>query len=281
MSIKPLFRKDSSLTLRLFIGIILVVGTYAVDRYTPYLGPAKSALIEMTQPLYTLAGTPALFTAWTEAQIISRDDLVLENTRLKAENLVLQSKLQRFSTLSVENVRLRELLNSTKLLESNVLVAEIIAISPSPLFHYVMINKGSVDGVFIGQAVVDANGVFGQVMEVSTSASRILLLTDVRHAIPIQITRNGIRLVAEGTGSMEEISLPNVPLTTDIVIGDVLVTSGLGEVFPLGYPVARVTKVTIDQGQPFATVKAEPYAHLDRAHHVLLLFAEEAKIESQ
>jgi len=222
-----------------------------------------------------------MFKKWGETALATRDDIALENTRLKAENLILHSKLQRLSALTVENVRLRELLLSTRLLESNVLVAEIIAISPNPLFHFVMINKGSNDRVYEGQAVVDANGVFGQVMEVSATSSRILLLTDVRHAIPVQVSRNGIRLVAEGTGDMTELSLPNISQTTDIVEGDVLITSGLGQLFPMGYPVARVDVVKVEKGQAFATVKAQPYAHIDRAHHVLLLFPVGGGLESQ
>jgi rod shape-determining protein MreC len=272
--IKPLFRKDSSLTLRvIFVGLIAVL-VLLVDYKTQYLKPLKSSLVSLSQPLFTFVNIPRFFADWGEHQLVSREELQLENTRLEADNLVLQAKLQQFAALTIENVRLRELLNSTKLLEENVLVAEIIAVSPDPLLHYVMLNKGLVDDVFVGQAVIDANGLFGQVMEVATTTSRVLLISDVRHAVPVQVSRNGVRLIAEGIGDFSELSLPHVAMTTDIVEGDVLITSGLGEVFPLGYPVARVKEVRRDTGLTFAIVKAQPYAHIDRARHVLLLFEE-------
>ena len=224
--------------------------------------------------MYSFINVPRFFSDWSSNQLQSRDDLLIENTRLKAENLVLKAKLQRFAALTIENVRLRELLNSTKLLEENVLVAEIIAVSPDPLSQFVVLNKGSNNGVYVGQAVIDANGLFGQVTQVSKTMSRVLLISDMRHAIPVQVSRNGVRLIAEGTGKLDSLSLPDVALTTDITEGDVLITSGLGDIFPLGYPVARVTSVVHDPGQSFAIVKARPYAQLDRSRHVLLLFAE-------
>lgn len=250
------------------------MGVLLVDLHTPYLVSFKSYIIGLTRPLYSFVSMPRFFADWGGNQLQSREDLLIDNNRLQAENLVLQAKLQRFAALTVENVRLRELLNSTKLLDENVLVAEIIALSPDPLAHYVMLNKGTEDGVFVGQAVIDANGVFGQVMEVSKTSCRVLLISDVRHAIPVQVSRNGVRLIAEGLGRLDSLSLPHVALTTDIVEGDVLITSGLGDVFPLGYPVARVMEVVHDPGQPFAIVTAQPYAQLDRTRHVLLLFAE-------
>lgn len=172
MSIKPLFRKDSSLTLRVIFVGLLAAGILLADYHTQAFTPLKSYLMGLTRPLYNLANMPRFFSDWGNNQLQSRDQLLLDNTRLQAENLVLQAKLQRFAALTIENVRLRELLNSTKLLEENVLVAEIIAVSPDPLAHYVMLNKGSNDGVFLGQAVIDANGLFGQVMEVSNKSSR-------------------------------------------------------------------------------------------------------------
>lgn len=210
---------------------------------------------------------------------MSREDLLVENAQLEAENLVLQAKVQKLASLAIENVRLRELLNSTSLLEENVLVAEIIAVSPDPYQHYVMLNKGAADGVYVGQGVVDANGLFGQVMEVTNDASRVILISDARHAVPVQVDRNGVRLIAEGSGDFTELKLPHVALTTDLVPGDVVSTSGLGGVFPKGYPVARITEVGHDPGQAFAIVKARPFAHLSRSSHVLLLFSEVSKHE--
>ena len=224
--------------------------------------------------MYWVADLPGKFNDWGEVQITSRETLELENARLELENIVLHSKVQQLAALTIENVRLRELLNSTALLQENVYVAEIVAISPDPQLHYVMLNKGWVDGVYEGQAVIDANGLFGQVIELSSNYSRVMLISDTRHAVPVQVNRNGVRMIAEGTGNFTELRLPHIALTTDIVVGDVLSTSGLGDIFPLGYPVARITEVRHDPGQAFAIVTAKPFANLDRTRHVLLLFDE-------
>jgi rod shape-determining protein MreC len=263
-----------------FFVSIFAIGILAVDYHTSYFSPVKSYLISITKPLYGLANISSFFSDVSDSQLKTRKQLQLENNSLRVENEMIKAKLQRFSALTVENVRLRELLNSTKLLDENILVAEIVAVSADPLFHYVMLNKGTADNVYIGQAVIDAQGLFGQIMEVAEHSSRVLLISDVRHAIPVQISRNGVRLIAEGVGSFDNLSLPNVALTTDIVEGDVLITSGLGDVFPLGYPVARVMEVIHETGLPFATIKAKPYAELDRTRHVLLLFPEDTGNES-
>lgn len=243
-----------------------------LDAFTDYLDPLKNRLIDLCEPLYNAVDFPHMLSEWGEDELISKDDLLVENARLQAETLVLRAKVQKLTALAIENVRLRELLNSTTLLEENVLVAEIVAVSPDPNLQYVMLNKGSNDGVYIGQAVIDANGLFGQVMEVASDKSRVLLISDQRHAVPVQVNRNGVRAVVEGNNDFVQLVLPHVALTTDIIAGDVLSTSGLGGLFPIGYPVARVTEVKHDPGQAFAIVTARPFAQLDRSRHVLLLF---------
>ena len=273
MHIKPLFQQGPSIAARVLLGCVLALIALGLD-YFRLLDPLKSFLVSSTGPVYWVADLPEKVSNWSDGKLSSRETLEIENARLELENLVLQSKVQQLAALTIENVRLRELLNSRALLEENVYVAEIISVSPDPQSDFVLLNKGKADGVFIGQAVIDANGLFGQVTEVTSSNSRVLLISDTRHAVPVQVNRNGVRMIAEGTGDYTELRLPHVALTTDIVVGDVLSTSGLGGVFPIGYPVARVTEVSHDPGQAFAIVKARPFASLDRTRHVLLLFEE-------
>lgn len=243
-----------------------------LDAYLHFLDPLKSRLMDLSRPLYNMANLPHILQKWGEDKFASKDELLVETARLQAENLVLRAKVQKLAALAIENVRLRELLNATTLLEDNVQVAEIIAVSPDPTQQYVMLNRGAEDGVFVGQAVVDANGLFGQVMEVASHNARVLLISDQRHAVPVLVDRNGVRAVIEGANDFYQLELPHVALTTDIVAGDVLSTSGLGGLFPVGYPVARVAEVRHDPGQAFAIVKARPFAQLDRSRYVLLLF---------
>jgi len=238
-----------------------------------WLAPVRTQLLELSKPLYFLTDIPARLLDWGSEASQSRSSLIEENNRLRAEALVLQSKIQKLASLATENVRLRELLNSSALLQDNVLVAEIIGVSPDPNRQLVIVNRGTDNGVFVGQPVLDANGLFGQVIEVSASACRVLLITDSTHAIPVQVNRNGVRAIADGTGIIHELELRHLTETTDIIEGDMLVSSGLGGRFPVGYPVATVTRIVRDPGQQFLRVVARPMAQLDRSRHVLLVFS--------
>lgn len=240
------------------------------------LQSTRSALDILGAPIYWVADLPLRFRNWGEEHVQSRAQLLEENERLSRENLVLQGRSQQMAALQAENVRLRALLNSTAMLRDDVLVAELIGVSPDPVRHQLVLNKGSVDDVFIGQALIDAGGLMGQIVEVSPASSRALLITDATHSIPVQVNRNGVRAIAEGTGSLGALEIRHVSATTDIQIGDLLETSGLGGRFPGGYPVAVVTAIERDPGQMYARVVARPSAALDRSRHVLLVFATQA-----
>ena len=223
-------------------------------------------------PLYWAADLPTRMGQWTETHIQSRAQLLEENERLHRENLLQRGRSHQMASLQAENVRLRALLNSTALLRDDVLVAELIGVSPDPERHQLVLNKGQGDGVFVGQPLIDAEGLMGQVVEVGGLNSRALLITDATHSVPIQVNRNGVRAIAEGTGALGSLDIKHVSATTDIQVGDLLVTSGLGGLFPAGYPVAVVKEVERDPGETFARVLAVPSAALDRTRHVLLVF---------
>ncbi len=236
------------------------------------LAVVRSTISAVTFPFYWLADVPAKVSDWGEESMVSRSTLLEDNRRMRAESLLLEAQVQQMAALRAENVRLRALLNSSALLSDDVLVAELTGISPDPARHLVVLDKGSRDGVFVGQPLIDANGLMGQVVEVSPGSSRVLLVTDATHAIPVQVNRNGVRAIAEGIGRLDTLELRHVASTEDIAVGDLLVSSGLGGRFPEGYPVATVTEVVADPGQAFARVRAEPSAALNRSRHVLLVF---------
>jgi rod shape-determining protein MreC len=250
------------------VSLLLVFST----EYYPWADPLKARLSAIATPFYWVADIPARLASWSDDKLVSREVLSEENARLKSEALLLRAKVQKLASLEAENVRLRELLNSSALLDDTVLVAELIGLSPDPLRHEIIINKGSEDEVYVGQPVIDAQGLMGQVVEASLKYSRVLLISDATHSVPVQVNRNGVRSILEGTGLYQEMQLSNVAATTDIKVGDLLITSGLGNRFPVGYPVATVTEVSVDPGQPFATVKAAPSAQLIKSRHVLLVF---------
>lgn len=241
------------------------------DSRAGLFGSGRAVMSDASVPFYWLSSLPGRMAGWLGEAFASRDALVAENRALRAEALVLRARAQRLAALSAENLRLRELLNSTALLEENVLVSEIIGISPDPGLQVAVIDKGSSSGVMPGQAVIDASGLFGQVIEAGIASSRVLLLSDSTHAVPAQVLRNGVRVVVEGNGRIDSLDVDYVAPTMDVRPGDLLVSSGLGQRFPGGYPVAVVESVTNDPGQPFSVVVARPSAQLDRSRHVLVL----------
>lgn len=236
------------------------------------LETTRAAVDTAAAPVYWVAGLPSRLSDWLEVNLRSRFRVMEENERLARENLVLQGRLQQMASLQADNARLRALLNSTAMLRDDVLVAELIGVSPDPERHQLVLNRGERDGVFVGQPLIDAHGLMGQVVQVSPGHCRALLITDATHSIPVQVNRNGVRAIAEGTGSLAVLEVHHVAATTDIREGDLLVTSGLGGRFPVGYPVAEVTLVERDPGQAFARVLARPSAALDRSRHALLVF---------
>lgn len=240
--------------------------------FTDVLSPLKRQAQDIATPFYWVSNLPDKAENWADNRLMSRERLVQENESLRTENLVLKRKLQLNASLAAENVRLRQLLNSADLLEDRVLIAELIGVSPDPSMHQVVVNRGSEHGVYKGQALLDARGLMGQVVEVGKRSAKVLLITDTTHALPVQINRNGVRLIAEGVGSLYELALRHVSNTQDIAVGDILVSSGLGQRFPVGYPVAEVTEVVVDPSKPFAKVIAKPMAEMNRSRHVLLVF---------
>ncbi len=211
--------------------------------------------------------------------ISTHDSLVQENLDLKAEQLTLRAQVQRLLAIESENDQLKALVHSSAQLQSKVLIAQLLAVSADPFLKQVILNKGSHDNVFVGQPVLDANGVMGQVTQVEPLTSRILLINDVHSGLSVQVVRNGVRAIAVGDAYSGQLRLLNVPQTADIRNGDILITSGLGEHFPEGYPVGQVTTVTKDPGLQFATIIVHPAAHLDRSRGVLLVWpANRAKL---
>lgn len=246
-------------------------------RFSPLFDGLKQKAVDISSPLYWLSDLPTQAETWADNRFMSRTHLVQENNALRTEMLVLRQKLQKNASLEAENLRLRQLLNASEAVTDRVLIAELIGVTPDPQVHKVIINRGSEDEVYVGQAVLDAFGLMGQVVEVGKNSSVVLLITDSSHALPVQVNRNGVRLVAEGVGNLYSIKLRHVANTLDIVEGDLLVSSGLGQRFPSGYPVAEVTSVETDDGQRFARVTARPRARMNRSRHVLLVFEKTEK----
>lgn len=250
------------------MSLILVI----LDTSTRLLENVRGAIGTVVSPLVVIAETPYLLGDTLGEVVASRESLLDTNARLERRILELSQISQQFLAMKKENERLRELLGSRARLPTEVLIAELIGVVPSPNTQQVIIDKGSDSGVHVGQAVIDAEGLFGQIVEVSRFTSRVLLITDASHALPVQVNRNGVRSVAGGTGRRDELELENVPVTADIRVGDLIETSGLAGRFPVGYPVGYVASVEIAETSAYASISVRPTAHLDRSRHVLVLF---------
>ena len=235
---------------------------------------ARGYLQSLVSPLQYMANTPKQLLTWASENITTRKHLIEENQQYKINELKLTQKLLELDIVKAENNRLRSLLASPLRVTTKKMVAEILSVNNDPYSHQIVINRGANDGVYEGQPVLDEKGIVGQVLHLGTTTSRVLLITDLTNAIPVRIKRNGIRLIATGSGNIDRLTHNFVPHSTDIRQGDLLVTSGLGGKFPEGYPVARVTLVDQDESRPFAHVISKPVAEIDRLRYLLLLWPE-------
>lgn len=246
-----------------------------VDHRQHHLESIRSALSIFIYPIQYLVNIPTSASEWAAGQFSSRESLLEENARLRMQHTLLLARLQKLSALKVENIRLRELLQSSKKVNENVLIGELLAVDLDPFTRQIVINKGSNQNVYLGQPLLDAEGVMGQVVHVGPFSSTAMLITDPNHAIPVHINRNGLRAIAVGTGGSEILDIPYLANSVDVEVGDLLTSSGLGGRFPRDYPVAKVTMVTKDPSQPYAIVKAKPTAKLETSREVLLVWTEE------
>lgn len=224
-------------------------------------------------PLHYVAGLPMRALDGMRGTLRSRDELADENAALRDQLLLQQYQLQKLDYLTAENERLNALLKASAIVAEEVVRVQLIGASPDPFSKRILVNKGSSEGVHVGQAVIDAFGLMGQVVEVQPQASWVLLISDPQHGTPVQVNRNGVRAIAYGTrDNFHQLTLTDVPNNADIREGDVLVTSGLGQRFPPGYPVGVITSIYHDPGKPFADVIATPAAQIDRSRNLLLVF---------
>ena len=268
---KALFVKRSGAGY-LLLGLIAASATLLyLDSTTRLLQPARAVLNTVVGPGRFVMDSPYMLAAQLGAFFSSRTALMRRFDHLEQRNLELSAIAQEAQALKTENDRMRELLGSRARLPAEVLIAELIGVVPTPDTQQVVIDKGASAGVRIGQAVIDATGLFGQIVDVGLHTSRVLLITDLSHAVPVEVSRSGLRSIAGGTGRIELLLLENLPATADIRRGDLLVSSGLGGRFPRGYPVGRVQSVLTESTRGFSRASVEPSALLDASRHLLVV----------
>jgi len=253
----------------IFISILLMY----FDNRDNHLDTVRKSIGAAVYPLRVIVDAPVRLWGWLGDSTTSRNDLEIELGRLKAERLLTNARLQKLNSLEAENTRLRAMLEARAKVRDKTRVAEIMSVDASPYDHSLVIDIGTQDGVFDGQALVDADGVVGQVIEAGLMTSQAMLISDTDHALPVEVNRNGLRTIVVGTGTIDSLELPFVVNNADIQVGDLLVTSGLGGAFPAGYPVGIVESVTRIPHEPYADVTARPSASLGQVREVLLIWS--------
>jgi len=243
-----------------------------MDHKYKSLESVRDALSVLVYPIQLSVEFPGSVSDWFSESLATRRKLQEEIDSLRTQQLMQKTQMQKLAALEVENIRLRELLDSSFEIGEKVLIAELMSVNLDPYKHQVVINKGELHDVYPGQPLVDANGVMGQIVHAGPYTSTAILITDTSHALPVQVNRNGLRSIALGSGSINRLELPYIPNSADIQPGDLLTTSGLGGRFPPGYPVATVESVKHNPGNAFTQVIATPLAHLNSSREVLLVW---------
>jgi rod shape-determining protein MreC len=264
---------NSETLVRFLVLVVLSIGLMYLDYPDGrYRQRANDLISIISYPLTAIAALPATAAEWVSDSLQSDDSLRKQLVKAQEENLKLQARLQQFDALEAENTQLRAMFAASKRVAERSMVAKLLAVNPDPTTRTIVIDKGRKEGAFQGQPVIDAHGVIGQITEANLFDSRVTLITDSSHDIPVQVVRNGLRTILKGSSGSNDLVAPFLTRSADIRKGDVLVTSGLGGRFPPNYPVARVERVVADPNEAFLKITALPMAELDHGRLVLMIW---------
>lgn len=270
-------RLPSNLTRFVLLGM-LSVGLMLLDARGHHLERIRAGLTVVFAPIQLVAAIPIRVGGGVVDFMRGDQALKEEVEKLRAEQPLLMAKLERYDALEAENAHLRELLGTSALVAEKAVAAELLEVASEPFRRTLVIAKGAKDGLYVGQPVIDAYGIRGQVSEVGVLQSKVILITDPGHAIPVQVNRNGLRAIAFGTGAPDSVSIRYLTASADIKVGDLLVSSGIGGGFPFGYPVARVSKIINNPNEAFLDITATPVAQLSHNREVLLIWPTKAAL---
>jgi len=262
----------TGLLFRCVLYSLLALALIIVDKRYANLVKIRQVLSVAAYPVQVAVASPFQGWNWFRDSVTTRDVLRADKAKLEAELRLAQFRLQRYEALEAETQRLRALRDRTESVTDRFVIGDVMNVDLDAFRERVLVDKGAGDGIYVGQAVLDSGGVFGQVARVGQLTSEVILVSDAAHAIPVQINRNGLRTIAVGTGETNRLKLPYLPTSADVIAGDLLVTSGLGGGFPAGYPVGTIAEVKRDPSQSLADVDVKPAAALDRSKELLFVW---------
>jgi rod shape-determining protein MreC len=267
----PLFAESTLSTLRLIGYLAAAIALMVIDHRGAYLARIRWGMSVAIEPMYRIAALPSQLVHKVGLALADHEKLTEDNAELSRQLLLAEASLNRFRAVREQNQRLQQLLDVQRSLGLGVQLAKIINVDTDPFRHRVVLNVGADQGVSVGQSVIDAHGIMGQVIEALPNTASVLLITDPTHAIPVTVERTGLRTIARGSGALDTLELANIPVSGDVKVGDKLITSGLGGIFPAGFPVGEIRSISNDASGMFAAAVATPNAALDRSGEVLLL----------
>jgi rod shape-determining protein MreC len=262
----------TGLLFRCVLFSLLALALIIVDKRYAHLVKIRQVLSVAAYPVQVAVASPFQGWNWFRDSVTTRDVLRADKAKLEAELRLAQFRLQRYEALEAETQRLRALRDSTEPVTDRFVIGDVMNVDLDAFRERVLVDKGAGDGIYVGQAVLDSGGVFGQVARVGQLTSEVILVSDAAHAIPVQINRNGLRTIAVGTGESNRMKLPYLPTSADVITGDLIVTSGLGGGFPAGYPVGTIAEIKRDSSQSLADVDVKPAAALDRSKELLFVW---------
>jgi len=245
------------------------------DYHYRYLVHIRSAFSLAVSPIQYAVDYPVRIVGWMQSLVSTKKALINENIQLRHKQTLLEARLQKLLVIKEENSQLKELLSASSQAKMDAMAAQILAVDTTSTRQILVVNKGKKDHVFVGQPVLDAKGVMGQVIEVGYMTSTILLISDSKCAVPVRNNRTGERAILVGTNHIDQLSLINLPRTSSVHPGDLLVTSGLGRRYPEGFPVGKVESVSNIPGDAFVKVDVKPLALLNRNRLVLLIWPDD------
>ena len=256
---------------RLIIVIILSSVLMYQDYRGTYTVKLRSYLSASLYPIQYLINLPNNFQKSFYANFLNREEIISQNQQLKEENLNLKSQMQQIYRLESENKRLYKLINSKPKTENTYLFADIVSTSKILNKHQILINRGSRNGIKLGSSIVNADGIVGHVIRDQIFASEVLLISDLEHAIPVEIVRTGLRSIAIGTGEFNKLRINTLPTNSNLQKDDIVITSGLGGRYPEGFPVGTITEISREVGSPFLEVEVLPFANLKTINEVWVI----------
>ncbi|HHF7374230.1 rod shape-determining protein MreC [Legionella bozemanae] len=278
-----LFSRSGYSSIGFVLALVFSVFLMFSDYHYRYLDNVRSGFSIVVAPLQYAVDYPVRVIGWIQSLVSAKKALIAENMQLRYQQTMLEAELQKLIVIQKENLQLKELLLTSSQANMSAMAAQILAVDTSNSRQVVVLNKGKRDGAYVGQPVLDAKGVMGQIVDIGPITSTVLLISDSKSAVPVRNNRTGERAILVGTNDIEQLSLINLPKTSSIHPGDVLVTSGLDRHYPEGYPVGLVEEVNSIPGEDFVKVKVKPVALLNRNRLVLLIWpdAEQEQLNAQ